>query len=165
MIPPFCRRHFQKYFLDWKCTNDAEDSNEICSNEPINNITALALIMAWRRSGDRPSSEPMMVSLLTRISVTRTLWVNGIYGIKHWLQNLIIMVIYSIELTQLKRKGDTRWYIYNGNYRTTVRNLDAPPKNKQSCCRWYETSLCSFHASDLSEIRFYQVVLLNAKMA
>ena len=31
----------------------------------INNIPASVLIMAWRRPGDKPLSEPMMVSLLT----------------------------------------------------------------------------------------------------
>ena len=38
---------------------------------PINNIAALVQIMAWRRPGDKPLSEPMMVSLLTHICVTR----------------------------------------------------------------------------------------------
>ena len=42
----------------------------------INNIPALVQIMAWRRPGDKPLSEPMMVSLLTHISVTRPQWVN-----------------------------------------------------------------------------------------
>ena len=31
---------------------------------PINNIPSLVQIMAWRRPGDKPLSEPMMVSLL-----------------------------------------------------------------------------------------------------
>ena len=44
---------------------------------PINNIPALIQIMAWRRSGDKPLSEPMMVSLPTYICVTRPQWVNG----------------------------------------------------------------------------------------
>ena len=43
---------------------------------PINNIPALVQIMAWRRTGDEPLSEPMMVSLLTHICVTRPQWVN-----------------------------------------------------------------------------------------
>ena len=42
----------------------------------INNIPALVLIMAWRRSGDKPLSEPMIVRLLTHICVTRPQWVN-----------------------------------------------------------------------------------------
>ena len=43
---------------------------------PINNIPALVYIMAWRRSGDKPLSEPMMVSLPTHICVTRPQWIK-----------------------------------------------------------------------------------------
>ena len=41
----------------------------------INNISVLVRIMAWRRPGDKPLSEPMMVSLLTHICVNRPQWV------------------------------------------------------------------------------------------
>ena len=37
-------------------------------------------IMAWRRPGDKPLSEPMMVSLTTHICVTRPQWVNWYAG-------------------------------------------------------------------------------------
>ena len=43
---------------------------------PINNIPALIQIMAWRRPGDKPLSEPVMVSLLTHICITRPQWVK-----------------------------------------------------------------------------------------
>ena len=43
---------------------------------PINNIPALVQIMAWRRSGDKPLSEPMMYSLQTHICITRPQWVK-----------------------------------------------------------------------------------------
>ena len=43
----------------------------------MKNIPALVQIMAWRRPGDNPLSEPMMVSLLTHICVTRPQWVNA----------------------------------------------------------------------------------------
>ena len=43
---------------------------------PINNIPSLVQIMAWRRPGDKPLSEPMMVNLLTHICVTRPQWVK-----------------------------------------------------------------------------------------
>ena len=46
---------------------------------PINDIPSLVQIMAWRRSGDKPLSEPMMVSLLTHICVTRPQWVNSLW--------------------------------------------------------------------------------------
>ena len=42
----------------------------------INNIPALVQIMPWRRPGDKPLSEPMMLSLLTHICVTRPQWVK-----------------------------------------------------------------------------------------
>ena len=34
---------------------------------PINNTKALVQIMAWHRPGDKPLSEPMMISLPTHI--------------------------------------------------------------------------------------------------
>ena len=43
----------------------------------INNIPGLVQIMAWRRPGDKPLSEPMLVSLTTHICVTRPQWVNA----------------------------------------------------------------------------------------
>ena len=45
---------------------------------PINNIPALFQIMAWRRPGDKPLSEPMKVSLLTHVCVTQPQWVNAL---------------------------------------------------------------------------------------
>ena len=42
----------------------------------INNIPALVQIMAWRRPGDKPLSQPVMARLLTHICVTRPQWVN-----------------------------------------------------------------------------------------
>ena len=46
-------------------------------NYSINNIPALVHMMAWRWPGDKPLSEPVMVSLLTHIWVTRPQWVNA----------------------------------------------------------------------------------------
>ena len=45
---------------------------------PSNNIPLLVLIMAWRRSGDKPLSEPMIVFLPTHICVTQPQWVKYI---------------------------------------------------------------------------------------
>ena len=44
----------------------------------INNIPALVQIMAWRRPGDKPLSEPVIVSLLTHKCVTPPQRVNQI---------------------------------------------------------------------------------------
>ena len=45
----------------------------------IKNIPELVQIMAWHRPGDKPLSEPMMVSLPTHICVTRPQWVKCIF--------------------------------------------------------------------------------------
>ena len=50
---------------------------EFVSKGPINNIPALAYIMAWRCPGDKPISEPMVLSLPKHICVTRPQWVKG----------------------------------------------------------------------------------------
>ena len=51
-------------------------SLKFVSKGPINNVPALVQIMAWRRPGDQPLSESMMLSLPTHICVTRPQWVN-----------------------------------------------------------------------------------------
>ena len=43
---------------------------------PINNIPSLVQIMVWRRPGDKPLSESMVVRLLTHLCVTRPHWVK-----------------------------------------------------------------------------------------
>ena len=42
----------------------------------INNIPALIQLMAWRRLGEKPLSESMMVNLPTHICVSRPQWIN-----------------------------------------------------------------------------------------
>ena len=44
---------------------------------PINSVPALVQTMAWSRPGEKPLSEPMMVSLPTHICVTQPQWVNA----------------------------------------------------------------------------------------
>ena len=47
----------------------------------INKISALVQMMAWRRPGDKPLSEPMMIRSPTHIYVTWPQWVNCYYSI------------------------------------------------------------------------------------
>ena len=47
---------------------------------PINNIPTLVQTMAWGRPGEKPLSEPIWVSLLTHICVTRSQWVKSDSG-------------------------------------------------------------------------------------
>ena len=64
---------FKRTFLNENVIISIKISLNFVLKGPINNIPALVQIMAWRRSGDKPLSEPMMVSLLTHICVTRPL--------------------------------------------------------------------------------------------
>ena len=67
---------FKRIFLNENVRISIEISLKFVPMGPINNIPALVQIMAWRRSGDKPLSGPMMDSLLTHICVTRPQWVN-----------------------------------------------------------------------------------------
>ena len=75
-------RHFADDMLKCLFLNEndwisIEISLRFVPNGSINNNPALFQIMAWRHPGDKPLSEPMMVSSLTHICVTRPQWVNG----------------------------------------------------------------------------------------
>ena len=81
---------FKRIFLNENIRISIEISLKFVPSGPINNIPALVQIMAWRRPGDKPLSEPVMARLLTHICVTRSQWVkNPMYSI-------------SFEILQLK---------------------------------------------------------------
>ena len=63
----------------------------------INNIPALVQIMAWRRPGDKPLSEPMLASLLTHICVTWPQWVNDIL-LGSYLVNIAIILMQIFKI-------------------------------------------------------------------
>ena len=75
------RRHFADdifrcIFLNENVLISIKISLKFIPKGPINNIPALVQVMAWRRPGDKPLSEPIVVSLLTHICVTRPQWVK-----------------------------------------------------------------------------------------
>ena len=67
---------FKFIFLNESIWISIEISLKCVPKGPVNNIPSLVQIMAWRRPGDKPLSEPMMVCLLSHICVTRPQWVN-----------------------------------------------------------------------------------------
>ena len=67
---------FSRIFVNENVRISIEFSLKSVPKGPINNIPALVQIIAWRRPGDKPLSETVMVSLLTHICVTRPQWVN-----------------------------------------------------------------------------------------
>ena len=70
----FAEDTFNRVFVNENVRISIEFSLMFVPKGPINNIQALVQIMAWRRPGAKPLSEPVMVSLLTHICVTRPQW-------------------------------------------------------------------------------------------
>ena len=72
----FAQDTFKRIFLEENVRISIKISLNVVPKSPIHNIPALFLIMAWRRPGDKPLSEAMVVSLLTHMCVARPQWVN-----------------------------------------------------------------------------------------
>ena len=62
---------FKRIFMNENVIISTKISLKFVPKGPINNIPALVQIMAWRRQGDKPLSEAMMVRLLMHICVAR----------------------------------------------------------------------------------------------
>ena len=77
---------FNRLFVNENVRISIKFSLKFVPKGPINNIPALVQIMAWRRPGDKPLSDPVMVSLLTHICVTRPQWVKDRY-LEYFLYN------------------------------------------------------------------------------
>ena len=83
---------FKRIFLNkyiWISINISLKFVPMC---PIDNIPALVKMMAWRRPGDKPITEPMVVSLMTHICVTRHQWVKKKY---HCLLNSVTQSLFQ----------------------------------------------------------------------
>ena len=80
---------FKHFFLNENVGIFIKLSLKFVPKGPINNIPALAQIMAWRRPSDKPLSEAMLVSLLTHICVTRPQWVKLVTIVFRSIRNQI----------------------------------------------------------------------------
>ena len=78
-------------------------SLKVVPKGPVYNIPALVLIKACCRPGNTPLSEPMMVSLLTLICITRPPWVN------------ILSALSLKDLTRSNRNSLWNWMILDRN--------------------------------------------------
>ena len=76
----FADDSFTCIFFNENCCIFSKFSLKYVRKGPIDNNQALVQIMAWRRSGDKPFSEPMIVSLPTHICVTWPQWVNTLFN-------------------------------------------------------------------------------------
>ena len=68
---------FKCIFLNENVWISIEISLKFAPKGSVNNIPVLGQIMTWRRPGDKPLPEPMMIRLPTHICVTRPQWVDS----------------------------------------------------------------------------------------
>ena len=69
---------FKCIFLNENLSISLKISLNCAPKVRINNFPAMVWILAWRRPGDKPLSEPMMVTLLTHTCVTQPQWFDPV---------------------------------------------------------------------------------------
>ena len=72
---------FKLIFLNENVRVSITISLKFVPKGPSNNFLALVQIMAWCRPGNKPLSEPMIVSLLMHICISRPQWVTESFTI------------------------------------------------------------------------------------
>ena len=76
----------------------------------INNIPSLVQVMAWRRPGDKPLSEPTLVSLLTHIYAS--LGLNELNEtISKWIQKYLTFVT-MLNRQRQQKTGQNREHVF-----------------------------------------------------
>ena len=122
-------RHFPDDIFKWIFLNENAWINislKFLPRGPIYNIPTLVQVMAWRRSGDRPLSEPMMVRLPMHIFVTRPQWMNpiicSICGLSHLIQfeNDVDLLCFDLIIVTFVNKFTRFIYIYSYCYVSTT---------------------------------------------
>ena len=90
---------FKCIFLKENISISIKISLKFVPKGPIDNIPALFQIMAWRRAGEKPLSEAMMVSLLTHICFARPQWVKIFTEVSNlWVYMEKYCSLYQIKL-------------------------------------------------------------------
>ena len=129
---------FQCIFFNENVWLSVNISVKFIPKGPINNIQALVQIMAWRRPGDKPLSEPMIDSLLTHKCVTRLQWVNAEcakWYMSQWHESIIS------EVAAIKWKLKWQWQTFAsvaiGRYSHLNGNIGAMRQEKSFLGRDY----------------------------
>ena len=102
---------FKRILLNENVRSWIKNSLKFVPNGPINNIPALVQIMAWRRLGDKPLSEPMIVILSTHICVTRPHWVKVLFKVIHTMK-LVINNLDNVFISLLSHSWLIHFFTY-----------------------------------------------------
>ena len=111
---------FKRIFLNEIVWISIQISLKFVPKGPINNNPALVQIMAWRRPGDKPLSEPMMVISLTHICVTRPQWVKCHYRWNYyWGTHMRATALWKI-LDSVSQQRLRSSYFFNEIFHTAL---------------------------------------------
>ena len=145
---------FKRIFLNENVRISMKISLKFVPKGPINNVPALIQIMAWRRSGDKPLSEPMMVSLLTHICVTRPQWVDYNSSWRksrfHTIEHTTFCGGYMYDFVVVM--GSISWWFYH--------QLSA-----KSCYRLSHIRQCFFHNKAVQSANHVQVLGIYSNLS
>ena len=111
---------FKRIFLNDNVRISIRISLKFVLYGPIYYIPALVQIMAWRRPGDKPLSEPMMVWLPTHICVTRPQYCPVSVGISRF-QHQQTHVLRSEQIWALTADDTFECIFLNDNVRISIR--------------------------------------------
>ena len=138
---------FKCIFLNENVWIPVKISLKFVPKGPINNTPALVQIMAWRRPGDKPLSEPMMVSLPTHICVTRPQWVlNNVCKGGPSCQYVILIPI-SEDFVRSHENANCRIFMaFSRNHEPLQYwKICLKPVLNRNLGRWWHTFLLSNH--------------------
>ena len=144
-MSPFHRRHFQIDFLNGNVWILLKISLAFVLEVLNNNTPALVQMMVWHRPGANSLSEPMMISLLMHICVSRPQWVNVVKCPLHLpaifasqISPNIFLQCHSVVISDTARKILYRmfWFL-NSNI-----SLNRPSNNLDTSVNLYIPFLC-----------------------
>ena len=133
----FADDSFKRIFLNENLSISITISQKFYPNGPNNNIPALVQIMAWRRPGDKPLSESMMVSFPTYLCVTWPQWVNSFMScIMIHLDNFRLLKLlrsFVPKLTDLGQRAEIKSKIGRQEYHVQLERIWRMHSDNTSC--------------------------------
>ena len=151
----FADNIFTCIFFNENCCILIKFSLKYVQNGPIDNNPALVQLMAWRRLGDKPLSEPMMVSLPTHICVTRPQWVKSQcqWGNPEEYE----------YLNPMNPQGT-----HYSNMKSPPRHLNSSPPGQNGCCfadDTFRSDAFSWMESSVFWLKFHWSLFLRVQLA
>ena len=137
---------FKCIFTNEKFMISIQISLKLVSNGSIDNTSALFPVMAWRRTGDEPLPEPMLIQFIDAYMRYSMGWVTG----------QIPMTTILCRRTQILSWHPSHYRFFNRT-RNCIKTCDSPEKH--NIFTWYQNPVSGTGAW-LGEPWLYQIQLI-----